>query len=126
MAEVDVTIDRSALARILRLPGGLVDRDLRRRAERVAARARRTAPGGMRNAISVVLEGAGRGRRARVVLNHHAAVFVTRGTRPHLIRPVRARALRFIVGGRVVYARLVRHPGNAKNDFLKDALREAR
>ena len=34
------------------------------------------------------------------------------GTRPHLIRPRRARALRFVVGGRVVFARLVRHPGN--------------
>ncbi len=34
------------------------------------------------------------------------------GTRPHTIRPRRAKALRFVVGGRVVFARVVHHPGN--------------
>lgn len=34
------------------------------------------------------------------------------GTRPHIIRPRRARALRFVVGGRVVFAQVVHHPGN--------------
>lgn len=132
-ARVDVEVDRSALARILRLPGGLVDRDLRRRAERVAARARATAPGGMRDAISVELDGTGRGRRARVVLNHPAALYVTQGTgiygrrgSSYPIRPRFARALRFVVGGRVVYAKQVTHPGIKPNDFLNKALQSAR
>jgi hypothetical protein len=39
------------------------------------------------------------------------ASYTNDGTRPHIIRPRRARALRFRVGGRVVYARVVHHPG---------------
>jgi hypothetical protein len=34
------------------------------------------------------------------------------GTRPHIIRPRRRQALRFNVGGRVVFAKIVHHPGN--------------
>ena len=34
------------------------------------------------------------------------------GARPHVIRPRRAKALRFVMDGRVVFARVVNHPGN--------------
>lgn len=34
------------------------------------------------------------------------------GARPHVIVPRRAKALRFVVGGRTVYAKRVNHPGN--------------
>lgn len=37
------------------------------------------------------------------------------GTRPHTIRPRARRALRFNVGGRVVYARVVHHPGSTRH-----------
>lgn len=40
------------------------------------------------------------------------------GTRPHIIRPRRARALRFTVGsGQIVFAQVVHHPGNAPNPY---------
>ena len=52
------------------------------------------------------------------------APMVNDGTRPHIIRPKRAQALRFRVGGRVVYARVVRHPGTKARPFLDRALRE--
>lgn len=39
------------------------------------------------------------------------AGYTNDGTAPHTIRPRRARALRFTVGGRVVFARVVHHPG---------------
>jgi hypothetical protein len=130
---VRVTLDQRGLARLLRLPGGLVDRDLRRRAERVAARARQTAPGGMKDTISVQVDGNGRSRQAHVVNSHPAARYVSEGTgqygprgSSYVIRPVRARALRFVVGGRVVYAKQVLHPGIKPNDFLKRSLQEAR
>lgn len=126
MATVNVQIDPSRIARRLRLPGGIVDRDLRRRADRVAARARQTAPGGMRDRISVDLAGSGRQRRAVVVVDHPAAVFVIHGTRPHVILPRRARALRFTASGRVVFAARVNHPGTRPNPFLLRALEAAR
>lgn len=44
-------------------------------------------------------------------------VFVSQGTRPHVIRPRRARALRFTVGGETVFAMKVNHPGTMPNDF---------
>lgn len=52
------------------------------------------------------------------------AGYVNDGTAPHVIRPRRRRALRFIVGGRVVFARRVNHPGTRANPFLDRALRE--
>lgn len=52
------------------------------------------------------------------------AKYVNDGTRPHIIRPRRARALRFRVGGRIVYAAVVHHPGTRARPFLDDALRQ--
>lgn len=52
------------------------------------------------------------------------APMVHDGTRPHIIRPKNAKALRFRVGGRIVYARVVRHPGTRARPFLDRALRE--
>lgn len=40
------------------------------------------------------------------------------GARPHVIRPVKARALRFVVDGRVVFARVVHHPGNRPSHWF--------
>ena len=48
------------------------------------------------------------------------AVFVEFGTRPHIIRPVRAQALRFEVGGEIVFAKLVRHPGTRPQPFMRE------
>lgn len=49
------------------------------------------------------------------------AVFVHDGTRAHVIRPRHAKALRFMVGGRVVFAKMVRHPGTKARPFLRNA-----
>lgn len=52
------------------------------------------------------------------------ALAVHEGTRPHIIRPRNARALRFRVGGEIVYAKSVRHPGTRARPFLFEALSE--
>lgn len=74
--------------------------------------------------------------RFTVGSNVEYAEMVHDGTRPHVIRPKRAHtlrrssrgvvkpALRFVVGGRVVYARVVHHPGTRARPFLDRALRE--
>lgn len=62
--------------------------------------------------------------RFEIGSNVEYAAMVNDGTRPHLIRPRYARALRFVVGGQVVYARVVHHPGTRAQPFLDRALRE--
>lgn len=52
------------------------------------------------------------------------AVMVHDGTRPHVIRPVRKQALKFTIGGQVVFAKVVHHPGTRARPFLDRALRE--
>jgi hypothetical protein len=43
--------------------------------------------------------------------NAHYAFFVFHGTRPHVIEPNNAKALRFEVNGHIIFARKVFHPG---------------
>lgn len=123
--EVSVQIDRTRLERLLRLPGGLVHRNMQRRVLRAEETARRLAPGSMGRGISSRVERDGREIAGYITSSHPATVYVVKGTAPHIIRPVRAQALRFTVGGRVVYARIVHHPGTRPNDFLTQALRSA-
>lgn len=52
------------------------------------------------------------------------AAAVNDGSRPHIIRPRRAQVLRFNVGGRIVFAKVVHHPGTKGTHFLDRALRE--
>lgn len=52
------------------------------------------------------------------------APYVNDGTRPHIIRPRTKQALRFRVGGRTVFAKVVHHPGTRARPFLDDALRQ--
>lgn len=121
-------LHRTTIQRMLRLPGGLVYRDMERRVRRVEAEARRRAPGSMGEGNNITVQirsGPGGDFQGVVNVRHPAALFVIFGTRPHPIRPIRARALKFNMGGRTVYAKAVFHPGNKPNDFLKEALRAA-
>lgn len=119
-------LDRGRIERMLRLPGGMVYRNMERRLLRVEAEAIRRAPGSMGTTIRAqIRRGSGGDFQGVINVRHPAALYVIGGTRPHVIRPVTAKALRFTVGGQVVYARLVHHPGNKPNDFLKQALRAA-
>jgi hypothetical protein len=120
-------LDRSRIQRILRLPGGMVHRNMERRVRRVEAEARRRAPGSMGNTIRAQIQrGPGGEFRGVISVRHPAALYVINGARPHMIFPRRpGGVLRFTVGGRVVYARYVNHPGNKPNDFLRQALRAA-
>lgn len=120
-------LDRTRIQRMLRLPGGIVYRDMERRLRRVEAEAIRRAPGSMGSTIRAQIRSGPSGNFQGVIsVNHQAAIFVTGGTRPHMIFPRRpGGVLRFTVGGQVVYARFVRHPGNKPNDFLIKSLRAA-
>jgi len=56
------------------------------------------------------------------------AVFVEKGTAPHIIRPINARCLAFQSGmlGGMVFTRLVHHPGTKANPFVAKTEMETR
>jgi hypothetical protein len=56
------------------------------------------------------------------------ALFVEKGTAPHIIRPVNASCLAFHGGmlGGMVFARLVHHPGTKPNPFVAKTALETR
>lgn len=55
-------------------------------------------------------------------VNVRYAKWVVSGTKPHVIRPVAARALRFQGRGGITFARVVHHPGTRANDFPARAM----
>lgn len=120
------SLDRTRVQRMLRLPGGMVYRDMTRRLLRVEAEAVRRAPGSMGATVRAEIRSAGRDFEGVIKVSHPAAIYVLNGTRPHRISPRRpGGVLRFTVGGRVVYAKYVNHPGTKAQPFLQEALRAA-
>ncbi|UQA95611.1 hypothetical protein [Streptomyces halobius] len=120
---VEVRIDPGRISRLLRLRGGLAERGLRKRTEKVARIAQRKAPGTMGAYLSWKIQSGPRGLQGVIVCDHPAVHYVLNGTRPHVIRPRRAKALRFDSGGRTAFAKVVHHPGTSANDFMGEALR---
>jgi HK97 gp10 family phage protein len=56
-----------------------------------------------------------------VTAHANYARYVHEGTRPHIIRPRHAQALRFKIGSQVIFAASVRHPGTRARPFLRNA-----
>lgn len=52
------------------------------------------------------------------------AEYVHDGTRPHIIRAKKGKALKFKVAGKVLYRPLVHHPGTKPKPFLRRAMVE--
>lgn len=120
-----VSLDRGQLGRVIK---GESRKALRLRAPQVLNRAKILAPvdtGRLRASGKVSYSGLFTFRpKATIVFDVDYAQAVNDGTRPHVIRPRNARVLRFVVGGQVVYAKFVNHPGTRANPFLDRALRE--
>ncbi len=65
------------------------------------------------------------GRLVRIQNTAKYAQPIEYGARPHVIRPRRKKALRFIVRGKVAFAASVNHPGNKPYRFLYKATNSA-
>jgi len=103
--------------------GAAINLLIREAAGRAEALLRERAPrrtGQMAGGVGSVVYG----RMAIVGLRAHYARFLEFGTRPHEIRPRRARALRFVVGGRTVFASRVEHPGVRPRRFVQAVAEE--
>lgn len=126
MSGASVRIDPTRFQRLLTRVGGPGERLLQRKAERVAELARAYAAGHGSIPEGIVV-GPYRDGAIEVISTNPNTLFVHNGTRRHFIRPRRqGGVLRFQVGGRIVYARVVNHPGYRGDPFLTKALRDAR
>jgi hypothetical protein len=122
---VTVSVSTSGLTGLLRAPGGPGAAYVRRNTERTAnlsrvyARPHGTMASRIRTSYPDPTTGV-------VRCEHPAALYVVLPTRPHEIRPKRARALRFVpTGGRgFVFAKKVNHPGYRGDPFLQQALHD--
>jgi hypothetical protein len=123
MAKDFLTINPRAAGALARKGSAIV---VARTTERTALRAAALAPGSMKSKIRPIITG-GANPLGIVMVEHPAASFVLRGTKPHKIYPRKpGGVLRFTVGGQLVYARYVNHPGTKPNNFLLKALLESR
>lgn len=98
---------------------------LGRNAGRIAGEASRRAPmrtGRLRSSIRARRSGE---LQYEVDSSAPYAGYVEKGTRPHVILPVRAKALRFRVGSQEIFAKRVEHPGTNPQAFFGPAVESA-
>lgn len=107
-----------------------LDQKVRITARRVASEWQRqlqqTSPvdtGYMRDQTTARDEPTISGAKVTALIDTDYAEMVSTGTRPHVIVPRNARALRFTVGTTVVFAMRVNHPGTQPNDWWDESLR---
>jgi hypothetical protein len=142
MARVVITrrsgkVNDAEFARFVNDPDGPIRHELRRRATLVqqyqirraprrtgrlvsTSRKRETRRGPLRPAVEVIIGKDG--------LTDYLG-YILFGTHAHVIRAIPNRPnahLRFVVGGRVVFAKEVLHPGTRANNFVRDSLKMAR
>jgi len=110
---------------LTRDPTGPIGRDLKKRGIRLEYLAKKQVgkkTGVLAVSIRNEVQQASTGLLVKVGSDHKLALMHHNGTRAHVIRPRRARALRFVHNGRIVYARRVWHPGTKPNRYLTDNL----
>lgn len=75
---------------------------------------------------STIVKEFGEGEASINVLAPYA-MYVVEGTKPHIIRPVNASVLAFQgASGKMVFTRLVNHPGTKPNPWMQQAAEDAR
>ena len=108
--------------------GGMIGRDLNRRLRTLQFRARSSAgikTGELRRRMEIQRRVVKQGLEGKVGSPVRYAAAHHQGAKPHVILPKKARYLRFVVAGRIVFASRVNHPGNRPNPYLTRWLREA-
>lgn len=110
-------------------PGGPADKLLRSTARQTLNAAKMGAPvdtGQLRNSHRQGnTVAAGGVIKTEIVADKDYALPIHEGTKARIIRPKHAKALRFEVGGKVVFAKKVNMPARAGRPWLLNALRSA-
>ena len=108
------------------LSGPLRQKLIERLADVAWASAFWNAPRKTGNLAGTIVKEVGDGKASITALAPYA-VYVVKGTRPHIIRPVNGSVLAFEgAGGKMVFTRLVHHPGTKPNTFMQNAVEDAR
>lgn len=127
MGDVIFVPDPAGFTYVTSSPKGPVGRDLAKRGEKIRALAVRQVgkhTGRLASTIKVQMSLDTRGLNVRIGSSHRLALLHHNGTRPHLIHAKGLGVMRFTSRGKVVYARLVKHPGTRPNRYLSDNLRK--
>lgn len=121
-----VNIYQAALRRELQTPSGDLWKYLEVQGAKAVAAAKRQVgvrTGALRKSITMKHLANATGQYLWIGSKKDYAYIHHEGTRPHIITPSRATALRFTSGSRVVYTRVVKHPGTRPNRYLSNQLR---
>ena len=83
---------------------------------------RQSATGSLKDATESKLIRTAGGALVRIYSTKKTAEFIENGTAAHAIVARRAKMLRFVVGGQVVFRRRVWHPGTRSYLFMRNAV----
>lgn len=121
-------LNKAAYEVLTQSPNGDVGKYLRKRAIILQALAKRQVgvqTGALRKSIRYQVVRDSKGLIATVGSGNRIALMHHNGTKPHIILPRRAQTLRFYSHGRIVYSKMVHHPGTKPNKYLTDNLSRA-
>lgn len=110
-----------------RSPTGMVGSYYRREARRIEFMAKRQVgkeSHKLEKSINHSLYSFAWGILIRVGSDNSIAYIHHEGTKPHVIIPKTAKTLRFSSRGKIVYAKVVKHPGTKPNRYLSDNMRK--
>lgn len=120
-----IIFNEAEMNRMLRTPEGMVGQWMDQKGRNLVDLAKRQVgvdTGALRNSITHQTTGQSYGVRVLVSANNEIAMIHHNGTRAHRIEPNRQQMMRFNIGGKIVYARQIWHPGTRPNRFLTDNL----
>jgi hypothetical protein len=124
----DLNLDEVQLNYELNSPTGMVGRHLRKIGLEILTGAKAMVgvrTGNLRRSLHMRQGLRGRVQYVAVGSNLRYAEAHHEGTRPHRIAPRDGRIMRFNVGGTVVYARRIDHPGTKPRKYLTIPMRRA-
>lgn len=120
-----VTFYEPVLDRYLNQPGGEVGRYLEGKGRQILVLAKSQAglrTGALRSSIHMRHSKDPKGQYIKIGSSLPYALMHHEGTKPHMIYPRKAKQLRFVKRGQVIYASAVRHPGTKANKYLTDPM----
>lgn len=120
-------IDRRAFNNEFKSQHGMVGRYLTNRGRLLQKLAKAQVgvdSGKLRKSINYKLTKKSSGLVMTVGSGNKIAFWHHEGTKPHTILPKTAKTMRFNSRGKIVYAKVVNHPGTRPNKYLTDNLRK--